>query len=52
MSNDNEAVALAAQREGWLAQKGNQYAVGIMALVLLGSLWVLSIDSRYIYLLV
>lgn len=52
MSNENEAVAVAAQREGWLAQTGNQYAVGIMALVLLGSLWALSIDTRYVYLLV
>lgn len=52
MSNDNNAVAVAVEKEGWLAQRSNQYAVGIMALVLLGSLWALSIDTRYVYLLV
>jgi len=52
MSNENNAVAAAAPQEGWLTQTGNRYAVAIMALVALGSVWTLSIDTRYVYLLV
>lgn len=52
MSNEGSAVDVVMKREGWLAQAGNRYAAGIMGLILLGSLWALSIDTRYVYLLV
>lgn len=37
---------------GWFAQSRNRYAAAIMALVAIGSVWALSIDTRWIYLLV
>lgn len=36
----------------WLAQSANRYATAILMLVVIGSVWALSIDSRWIYLLV
>ncbi|MCW9015311.1 MAG: YeeE/YedE thiosulfate transporter family protein, partial [Gammaproteobacteria bacterium] len=37
---------------GWFAQSKNRYAAIIMALVAIGSIWALSVDTRWIYLLV
>jgi uncharacterized membrane protein YedE/YeeE len=52
MSNESSAVGLGLEQGSWLSQRGNQYAAAIMGLILLGSLWALSIDARYVYLLV
>ncbi|HEY9050721.1 MAG TPA: YeeE/YedE family protein [Gammaproteobacteria bacterium] len=37
---------------GWFAQNENRYAAIITALVAIGSVWALSIDTRWLYLLV
>ncbi|MFA5627984.1 MAG: YeeE/YedE family protein [Thiohalomonadaceae bacterium] len=51
MSNQNSALA-GSQQTGLLSQPGFRYALAILGLVALGSAWVLSIDTRYVYLLV
>lgn len=37
---------------GWFAKSENRYAAAIMALVMAGSVWALSLDTRWVYLLV
>ena len=57
MANDAKAataatVGSAATDRAWFGHRGNLFAMVIVALVALGSVWALSIDSRWIYLLV
>ena len=41
-----------ATQAAWYGHKGNLYALLILGLVTIGSVWALSLDSRWIYLLV
>lgn len=41
-----------SKSRGWFGQSENRYAVIIMLLVAIGSVWALSVDTRWIYLLV
>lgn len=47
-----DAVGSAAADKPWFGHKGNLYAMGIVALTVLGSIWALALDTRWIYLLV
>ncbi len=54
MSNEVKAAAMAAplSADAWYGHKGNLYALGIVGLVTLGSIWTLAQDLRWVYLLV
>ncbi|MCO6411294.1 MAG: YeeE/YedE family protein [Thiogranum sp.] len=55
MANDVKTATIdaAGLRNGvWYSHKGNVYALGIVLLVALGSVWALAQDLRWIYLLV
>lgn len=54
MSNEVKAAAMAApvSAGAWYGHKGNLYALGIVGLVGLGSIWALAQDLRWVYLLV
>jgi hypothetical protein len=45
-------LTLDNKSRGWFAQSENRYAAMIIALVAIGSVWALSIDTRWLYLLV
>lgn len=52
MSNVNEAVCNSVAGDKEISKKGKAYAVGIVAFVALASLFALSIDTRFVYMLV
>lgn len=52
MSTTKNAVAQGTPGTSWLAQKGNLYALAVLAVVSLCSIWAFMADSRYVYMLV
>ncbi|MFA7386761.1 MAG: YeeE/YedE family protein [Thiohalobacteraceae bacterium] len=54
MSNEVNAATVTAplSTDAWYGHKGNLYALAIVGLVSLGSIWTLAQDMRWIYLLV
>jgi uncharacterized membrane protein YedE/YeeE len=45
-------VTMRTESTHWLAREGNLRAMGVVLFVIAGSLWALSIDTRFLYLLV
>lgn len=52
MNKNANAVGLQGNDTTWLSHKGNFYAIGIIGAVTAGSIWALSIDLQFVYLLV
>ncbi|MCW9059786.1 MAG: YeeE/YedE family protein [Gammaproteobacteria bacterium] len=52
MSEQSNAITMDGPESLWYGHKGNLYAMLILGVVAIGSVWALSLDTRWIYLLV